>query len=123
MRKLLSHASAVFPVEDPLSTAQYYQDILGFEITFQWEDPPSYVVIKRDDAVGIHVTKKEGDFKPSDTHVSLAIFVHDVDALYEEYQKSGANITSPIGDRDYGMRDFDVTDPNGFILSFSMGIH
>ena len=123
MRKLLSHASAVFPVEDPLSTAQYYQDILGFEITFQWEDPPSYVVIKRDDAVGIHFTKKEGDFKPSDTHVSLAIFVHDVDALYEEYQKSGANITSPIGDRDYGMRDFDVTDPNGFILSFSMGIH
>ena len=46
------------------------------------------------------------------------IFVHDIDALYQKYQKAGANITNPIGDREWGMRDFDITDPNGFILSF-----
>ncbi|MEM7298907.1 MAG: VOC family protein, partial [Bacteroidota bacterium] len=71
---------------------------------------------------GIHLVKKEDDFKPSANHTSLFIFVHDVDALYDEYQKSGANITNPIADRDYGMRDFDVTDPNGYILAFGQGI-
>ena len=120
--KLLSHASPIFPVDNPLETATYYRDVLGFDINFQWEDPPTYVVINRDDAVGIHLVKREDNYQPSQQHVSLFIFTHDVDALYEEYQKSGANITNPLDDRDYGMRDFDVKDPNGFILTFGQGI-
>lgn len=116
--KLFSHASPVFPVDDPLATGLYYRDVLGFDINFQWEDPPSYVVINRDDAVGIHLVKSQDGFAPSAAHTSLYIFVHDVDAVYGEYQKSGANITNPIGDRDYGMRDFDIRDPNGYILVF-----
>lgn len=120
--KLFSHSSPIFPVDDPLQTAEYYRDILGFDINFKWEDPPSYVVINRDDAVGIHLTKKQDDFQPSSAHTSLFIFVHDVDAVYEEYQKSGANIVTPIGDRDYAMRDFDIKDPNGYIIVFGKGI-
>lgn len=114
--KVFSHSSPIFPVENPLETAEYYRDTLGFNINFKWEDPPSYVVINRDDAVGIHLVKKEGDFHPSSSHPSLFVFVHDVDSVYDEYVKSGANIIREIGDRDYGMRDFDVKDPNGFIL-------
>ncbi len=120
--KLLSHSSPIFPVDDPLKTAEYYRDVLGFDINFKWGDPPTYIVLNRDDAVGIHLVKKEDNYTPSKNHVSLFIFTHDVDALYEEYERSGANITATIGDRDYGMRDFDVTDPNGFILSFGQGI-
>lgn len=116
--KLFSHSSPIFPVDNPLETAEYYRDVLGFDINFKWEDPTTYVVINRDDAVGIHLVKKEHDFQPSSMHPSLFIFVHDVDAVHEEFQKSGANIVHPIGDRDYGMRDFDVKDPNGFILVF-----
>ena len=120
MKKLLSHASPIFPVDNPLSTAEYYRDILGFSIAFQWDEPPTYLVVNRDDVVSIHFSKKEDNFVPSKAHVALSIFVHDIDQLYKEYQKSGANITNPIGDRPWGMRDFDVTDPNGFILSFGM---
>ncbi len=120
--KLLSHASAIFPVDDPLKTATYYQDILGFDIAFEWEEPPIYIVINRDDAVGIHLVKKEDNHIPSKRHTSLFIFVHDVDALYKEFETAGANITNPIADREYGMRDFDVTDPNGYILAFGQGI-
>ncbi len=114
--KLFSHSSPIFPVDDPLKTAEYYRDVLGFDINFKWEDPPSYIVINRDDSVGIHLVKKLDDHQPSKAHTSLFIFVHDVDAVYEEFQGSGANITNPIADRDYGMRDFDITDPNGYIL-------
>ncbi len=114
--KLFSHSSPIFPVDDPLKTAEYYRDVLGFDINFKWEDPPTYVVVNREDAVGIHFVKKRDDFKPSTEHTALFIFVNDVDVVYDEYQKSGANITAPIADRDYGMRDFDITDPNGFTI-------
>ena len=95
--KLFSHSSPIFPVDDPLKTAEYYRDVLGFDINFKWEDPPTYIVINREDAVGIHLVKKQDDFKPSSIHTSLFIFVHDVDVVYTEYQTSGANITNPIG--------------------------
>lgn len=121
--KLFSHSSPIFPVDDPLKTAEYYRDVLGFDINFKWEDPPTYIVLNRDDAVGIHLVKKQDNIKQSTTHSSLFIFVHDVDVVYEEYQKSGADIISPIGDRDYGMRDFDIKDPNGYILVFGKGIN
>ena len=120
--KLLSHASPIFPVDDPMKTAVYYQEILGFTINFKWGDLPTYVVVNRDDAVGIHFVKKEDHYTPSNRHTSLFVFVHDVDALYEEFKKSGANITQPLATRDYGMRDFDVTDLNGYILAFGQGI-
>lgn len=120
--KLLSHASPIFPVDNPLETAEYYRDVLGFTINFKWEDPPTYVVINRDDAVGIHLVKREGDYRPSEEHVTLFVFTHDVDALYDEYQKSGADILRPLADREYGMRDFDIKDPNGFIITFGQGI-
>ena len=118
MKKLFSHASVIFPVDNPLKAATYYKDVLGFTIAFTWEDPPTYVVVNRDEAVSIHFSKREDEFTPSSAHVALSIFVHDVDALYHEYQRKGANITNEIGDRPWGMRDFDITDPNGFILSF-----
>ena len=118
MKKLFSHSSVIFPVEDPWRSATYYQEVLGFKIAFTWEDPPSYVVVNRDEAVSIHFSKREDDYKPSGRHVALAVFVHDVDALYKEFEASGATISNPIGNRPWGMRDFDTIDPDGFIISF-----
>lgn len=116
-----SHAATIFPVDDVKGTAEYYRDRLGFKITFEWEDPPSYIVTKRGESVSIHFVKNDDEYKPSSKHCALYIFVEDVDQLYKEYQQSGANITNPIATRDYTMRDFDITDPNGFILTFGRG--
>ena len=44
MKELISHSATIFPVENPLASAEYYRDKLGFEITFQWDDPPTYIV-------------------------------------------------------------------------------
>ncbi|MEL7002164.1 MAG: glyoxalase superfamily protein [Bacteroidota bacterium] len=119
--KNFSHFAAIFPVDDVKGTAEYYRDKLGFQITFEWEDPPSYIVTKNGETVSIHFVKRDDDFKPSSRHCSLYIFVHDVDKLYKEYVKAGVNITNPISTHDYGMRDFDIIDPNGFILTFGRG--
>ncbi|MAU92450.1 MAG: bleomycin resistance protein, partial [Gammaproteobacteria bacterium] len=46
----------------------------------------------------------------------------DVNAYYDELKRNGTNITTEIGDRDYDIRDFSVTDINGYILVFGQDI-
>lgn len=119
----LSHFAAIFPVVNPLKTAQWYRQNLGFEITFEWGEPVSYVVTKREEAVSIHFVEKADDYKPSQCHNTLYIFCHDVDAVYKEVKSKGVSIITTIQTHDYGMRDFDIIDPNGYAISFGMGVH
>ena len=118
--KQLSHAAPVFPVPDVKQTIEYYRDKLGFEVKFLWEDPPTYAVLKRQD-VGIHFCKKVDDFRPSENHKAYYIFVYDVDGLFREFKENGVEILNESKRRDYGMRDFDIKDINGYILSFGCG--
>lgn len=118
--KLFSHSATIIQVKDPLASAHYYRDVLGFSISFLWEDPPSYAVINREDAVSIHFTK--ADQQPINNNTPMYIFVHDVDALYEEYKKSGATIIEPINDTDYKMREFVIEELNRIKLVFGKGI-
>ena len=47
-------------------------------------------------------------------------FIKDVDALHAELIARGAKVLKPPQDYDYGMRDFDVADPDGNQLTFGM---
>ncbi len=119
-KKQLSHAAPVFPVQDVKQTVEYYRDKLGFEVKYLWEDPPTYAVLKRQN-VGIHFSKKGDDFKPSQMHTAYYIFVYDIDGIYEELKANGVEIINEPQQRDYGIRDFDIRDINGYILSFACG--
>ncbi len=119
--KLLSHAATVFPVSNMQQSLDYYRDILGFEVTFSWGDPVSYSVLKRDENIQIHLVLSEHSVMVNKHHNSLYVFSYDIDALYAELQSKGAKIIQAIGDRDYGMRDFDVEDPDGHIIAFGQG--
>ena len=117
-----SHAATVFPVQDIEKSIEFYRDKLGFDVTFEWGEPVQYAVLKSGD-VSVHlVVKDDPKYQPSSVHTALYVFVHDVDEVYEELKANGASITNEIADRDYGMRDFDITDPDGFQLCFAMGI-
>ncbi len=122
MKDLISHSATIFPVKDPLKSAQYYRDKLGFDITFTWDEPPSYVVTKLGESVSIHFVQRRDELTPSNTHVAMMLFVHNVDQVYEKLVENEVEVINPIGNRDYGMRDFDIRDPDGYILSFGMGI-
>ena len=123
MKGNFSHFAAVFPVKNPFKSAKYYEEVLGFETTFKWEDPATYVIVKRDNNVSIHFTEDpSSSFLPPKEHAMLCVFVHDVDAVYQELIKAGASIINEIGNREYGMRDFDIKDPDGFIICFTQGL-
>ena len=123
MQPQFSHAASIFPVEDPMAAAKFYEQHLGFEITFTWGDPPDYVITQREEAVRIHFVKRQDNFQPSSEHVSQYIFVHDVDKLYEELTERDVEIINPITTHDWGMRAFDIRDPNGFILTFGTHVN
>ena len=118
MNPLLSHAATILPVSDVSVSIDFYVRKLGFDLTFKWQEPPTYAVVKSGD-IGIHLSLKSDNYQVGQEHVSIALFAHDVNAVYQQCLKNGMTIHTEIGDRDYGMRDFDVTDPDGHIISIS----
>lgn len=122
MKKLISHAATVLPVKDVSTSITFYRDVLGFELTFSWGEPVDYAVLNRDEAVRIHLVNRNGPPSTIGNHTAIYIFCHDVDELFKEYERKGANIINDIGNREYHMRDFDLKDPDGHVLSFGKGI-
>lgn len=120
--KLFSHSSIILPVKDLEQSVNYYKDVLGFSISFLWQDPPTYAVINRDDSVGIHLTESENFETAEEHHPRLYVFVHDPDKLFEEYTQAGADIIESINDTDYQMREFLVRDINGYKLVFGKAL-
>ena len=114
--KNLSHFAPVFPVNDIHKTLEWYESKMGFSTQFTWEDPVTYAIVRRDE-ITLHFALHKDLHVPQKPHTSLYIFVHDVDALFKELKEKGI-AQGEIFDADYGMRDFDITDINGYQFTF-----
>ena len=68
------------------------------------------------------LTLKRDELQPSTEHTNIYVFTKDVDILYEEFKNKRVEINRPIANREYGFRDFDIKDCNGFIFSFGARI-
>ena len=117
MNKLLSHASCVLPVSDMGKSIEFYVNKLGFEITFSWNTPIDYAIVKRE-SVEIHLTLKEGYKKGGFVHTNIYVFVNDIQLLHEEYISKHVAFHRDLNIQEYGMTDFDVMDFDGHILTF-----
>lgn len=113
-------SATLFVVNDVRKSIVHYRDVLGFDVVFTYGEPVFYGGVARGDVVihfqAAHRTKRitgQG---------AVNIFVTEVDALYAELQARGAQIVQPPDDRSYGMRDFDLDDPDGNRLTFGMGV-
>ena len=56
---------------------------------------------------------------PEIPQANLRIMVPDVDERWRLVSALDARVLEPIEDRDYGLRDFTFTDPDGFGLRFA----
>ena len=111
-------AATVFVVSDITASIGYYRDTLGFAVTFQYGNPASYACLCRDE-VALHLLAAYRT-KRLPGNGGLCVFVSDVDAVYAELAARGAKALNPPQNYDYGMRDFDVIDPDGNQLTFGM---
>jgi len=102
----------------------FYTRYLGFEVTHRVEgDDPFFAIIARD---GAQIFLKHHDgivpVPNCQRHPWLRIDAHvhapDPDALAAEFVAAGATFSSPLQDTDDGLRGFEITDPDGYVLFF-----
>ena len=112
----------VFLVDDVVATAEYYRDVLGFEVDFIYGEPATYASVSRDDAI-INLSRSEPPGRRNSVStlsagngVDAYIVVSDIDDVYEEVVSHGARTTMAPADQDYGMREFLIEDMNGYRL-------
>jgi len=55
---------------------------------------------------------------PEHPQANVRVMVPDVDRCWEKARAMGARVLAPIADRDYGLRDFTIMDPDGFGVRF-----
>jgi len=109
------NASTVFHVRDLNASLKFYTEILGFEQVFVFG---SYGGVKSGN-VSIHLSSPDGDVlhRPLGGG-TIYIYCDNVDDYYATIVKKGAKVKGEPRDWSYGMRDFQVVDPDGNHLAF-----
>jgi catechol 2,3-dioxygenase-like lactoylglutathione lyase family enzyme len=113
-------------VRDAAATLGFYRDKLGFAITFEAEpDDVFFGIVERGRAMLMfksigadpipNRTRDVGKGKPPwDAYV----YVPDPDALAAEFASRGVEFAEPLEDTHDGLRGFELTDPDGYVLFF-----
>src|SRR5262245_20957618 len=121
-----------FAVPDVVTTAEYYRDVLGFEIAGYWDGERQHRDPKRTALFGIvHRDQVEMFFNRADESTppvhraaggyDVYFHVTGVDALAEEFRAHGATILDGPRDQVYAQRELAIRDVNGLILAFGEG--
>ena len=101
-------------VRDAMRAKAFYQK-LGFEVS---EDRGTFVVLTWE-GHELFLDERAGlPAPPSIPQANVRVMVADVDAYWARARAMGAQVLAPIADRDYGLRDFTILDPDGFGLRF-----
>lgn len=114
-----------FRVSDLIQTAEYYRDVLGFELEDYFGNPPVFTQAKRDSVViqlGKAISPEHATIAHGNNAYNAYIWVNDVEALATEYRGRGAHIIEGPVDRSYSCRELIVKDCNGLTLCFAQDI-
>lgn len=117
-------ASPFFIVDDVPRSIAFYRERLGFSVAYEGpEDDVFFGIIYRD---GVQLfLKSEQDVAPVPNHArhphlrwDAYVYAPDPDALHAHFAARGASFSEPLRDTHDGLRGFEVTDPDGYVLFF-----
>lgn len=122
MAKILGVAPILL-VRDIRAAADYYRDKLGFADVSLWGEPVDFGMVRRDGhTVMLSQAPAHAEIVPHWKVVhqmwNAYFWVDDVEAIYAEYQRSGAIIDYTLHLKPYGVREFGVQDLDGHDLAF-----
>lgn len=101
------------------SSIDFFTKKLGFRLCFVWGDPIGYAGVGIGDVM-IHLAQSStGPVEKAEVN----FVVSDANALYKMHQENGVSIRVPIGDREYGLRDYGTEDPDGNQIGFGHYIY
>jgi catechol 2,3-dioxygenase-like lactoylglutathione lyase family enzyme len=123
-RPVTEAISPFFIVGEVDRTIRFYRDRLGFAVTFQEPDAdPFFAILRRDGAQLFVKSDKAATPAPNPSRHPMArwdAYVHapDPDGLAAAFAAQGARFSSPLNDTRDGLRGFEITDPDGYVLFF-----
>jgi catechol 2,3-dioxygenase-like lactoylglutathione lyase family enzyme len=106
----------ILNVKNFAASMDHYVSKLGFKKKWDWGNPPTFGCVTRGNVEIFLCEGAQG--RPG---MRMSIFTEDVDALYEEYKRSGAIIRLTPKNMPWGTREMNVEDPDGHRLR--MGSH
>jgi uncharacterized glyoxalase superfamily protein PhnB len=120
----LTSATPCFPVDDVSSTMRWYKEKLGFGAhPFPESEPHAFCILERDQ-IEIMLQRID-DYKKPDLYGQRSGGVWDayirmqgVKEFYESINQT-VMIQRPLQKQFYGDWEFEVKDPNGYVLVFS----
>ncbi len=115
---MMRGSTTILTVRNVTESLAYYRDKLGFTVAFEYGTPTYYVGLC-DGNVALHLRAAE-HFTTQPGQGAVSITVDDVDALHADLVRRGARVLKEPRDYDYGLRDFDVEDPDGNVIYFCM---
>lgn len=120
-------------VYDMPTSLHFYCEVLGFKVTNSAPSPMSsydWVLLEWNGSHLMLNTRYEYDQRPSQPdpvrvmhHDDLALFFAcpNIDGVYKTLLSQGVEVNTPC-DRDYGMRQMYLHDPDGYQLCFQWEI-
>lgn len=121
----LAYISPNFIVADLKAAVSFYTSLLGFEVRYiAPDDKPFFAIVGREE-ISIMLKAIAPDIRPIPNHtrhewarLDAFIYVSDPDSLFEEYRARGVRFWKPLKDDADGLRGFEVTDADGYVLFF-----
>jgi lactoylglutathione lyase len=107
-------------VRDVGASLKLYVDILGLERKITVPDQPPFVFVAAGtEAIEIFLNKDEAAGKARAGGISLYVELEGLDQLLARVQQHNVKIEIPLNETFYGMREFAVLDPDGYMLIFA----
>lgn len=109
----------VLQVADVNRSVAFYTDMLGFISHGTWGDGPDFCIVQRGTVtIALDRTRETGAKVPINQNWAAYVYVDDADALHAEFSARGVDIARGLCNAEYGLRDFDIRDPDGHLIAF-----
>jgi len=122
--KRIISSCPLFMVQDLQRSLDFYCDKLGFRRPELWGDPPGFAMPDRDGfIIMLSQTEDQTKIQPNGRYKDTwdaYFWVEDAQHLYEEWQAKGIDFGyKPVRKELYGMLEFTLHDPDGYLLAFA----
>ena len=111
----IKRISPMLAVADMDATLEFYTKVLGFSVSMR---SPAYSIVDRDGAT-IHFMKATNEevMQTVRGHTEIYIEVSEIAPLWEHVSRFKKDYRiRDLFDRDYGMREFHISDPNDCLV-------
>jgi catechol 2,3-dioxygenase-like lactoylglutathione lyase family enzyme len=106
----------------------FYEDVLGFERGFSVPEQSPFVFasvnggpveIFFNDAAGAIKEYPGFGGKPLGATGTIYLEIDGIDALHDRLEAANVPIVMPLATQFYGMREFAIEDPDGYVITFA----